>query len=51
MRWPWTVKDTVEASEHRKEIAEVTDRLDVVEDRVDVLADQVAVLEQNGDEA
>lgn len=52
MRWPWTTaKDTAEALEHKQEITDVQDRLDVVEDRVDVIADELAVLQQNGDES
>ena len=51
MSWFRNKKETREAVEHKKEIAEVTDRLDAVEKRVDVIADQVAVLERNGDEA
>lgn len=51
MRWPWETAKTVEANEHKREIADVTERLDVVEERVDVLADELAVLQQNGDEA
>lgn len=52
MRWPWsTLKNTEEATEHRREIADVTERLDVVEERVDVIAEELAVLQQNGDAA
>lgn len=51
LRWPWvTAKDTAEANEHTKEIADVQERLDVVEERVDVIADELAVLQRNGDE-
>lgn len=49
MRWPWvTAKESAEANEHKKEIADVTERLDVVEERVDVIGAQVAVLQRNG---
>lgn len=51
MRWPWqTAAETAEATEHRKEIADVRERQDVLEERVDVIDDQIAVLQQNGDE-
>lgn len=48
MRWPWTTAgETPEASEHKREIAEVKERLDDIEE---VLADELAVLQRNGDE-
>lgn len=51
MRWPWqTAKEKAETEEHGKEIADVTERLNVVEERVDVIADELAVLQRNGDE-
>ena len=56
MRWPWvSAKQTAEAKEHTKEIADVTERLDVVVSeavrltgRVDLIEDELAVLQHNG---
>jgi len=56
MRWPWkSAKETVEAEEHKKEIADVTERLDVVvkdavrlTGRVDLIEDELAVYQRNG---
>lgn len=55
MRWPWTsARESAEAEEHVKEIADVTERLDAVADRLDDTADrfddQLAVLKRNGDQ-
>lgn len=53
-QWPWKSKKSAKAQEHREELAEVTNRLDVVADRFDRTADRfddhIAVLRQNGDD-